>query len=366
MRSASAIARNDSISSTAYAERGACSRPDGRSSPPASEACRANRVTVSGSISSQDDGVHVTGDGNVVAVSGSIASETDDGVDVDGDLNFVNVSGSITADDEGVEISGDGNEVTVSGEIFTFDDDGIDFFGDNNRAVVSGSVNAADSSGLEVNGNGTEIEIDGSVRGFESGISLSGDDAKITVGQTGVVRGGDAAGFTSAVTFESNGAGDPASVSLLVNHGSLISDTVSEITNTAVAVWDFSGQSQNFTNTGDVQGDVLLQGGNDTMTNSGTIVGNISLGTGNDSFTTIGSGAVTGKIDGGTGFDTFRGGDLSDTFFGGDQADNMRGGGGSDEIFGEAECYSVVDVGLQKDLDDLKRLFVAPPGGRPA
>ena len=72
------------------------------------------------------------------------------------------------------------------------------------------------------------------------------------------------------------------------------------------------------------------------MTNAGTIVGNISLGTGNDSFTTIGSGAVTGKIDGGTGFDTFRGGDLSDTFFGGDQADNMRGGGGSDEIFGEA------------------------------
>ena len=196
----------------------------------------ANLVTVSGSIASEDDSVRVDGDGNVVAISGSIASATDDGVEINGNFNFVNVSGSITADDEGVEISGNDNEVTVSGEIFTFDDDGIDFFGDNNRAVVSGSVNAADSSGMEVSGNGTEIEIDGSVRGFQSGISLFGDDAKITIGATGVVRGGDAGGLTSAVTFDDLGGVLGAGVSQLVNHGSLISDTVSEVTNTAVEI----------------------------------------------------------------------------------------------------------------------------------
>ncbi len=306
-----------------------------------------------GGIFAAEDGISTVAGNNTLTLAGMISADGD-GVALGGDgLNRVMLSGIISSALDGIEAAGNQNKVTVSGAIVSGGQNGMVFNGNANTVVVSGSVEGT-LDGIRLVGDGQNVKIDGLVGGLDNGVALTGDGAKITVGTTGVVRGGDNGGLTSAVTFQAGDVADGVGgASTLVNHGSLISDTVSEITNTAVAVWDFSGQAQVFTNTGDVQGDVLLQGGNDTMTNAGTIVGNISLGTGNDVFTSIGSGVVTGKIDGGAGFDTFRGGDLSDSFFGGDQADNMRGGAGIDSLFGEAGNDLIIgDTDGANDLYD--------------
>ncbi|MGQ0672607.1 MAG: calcium-binding protein [Hyphomicrobium sp.] len=126
------------------------------------------------------------------------------------------------------------------------------------------------------------------------------------------------------------------------------------------------------TNSGTIDGFVVLGGGADELNNSGVITRGVSLGSGDDVMTTVGSGVVQGTIGLDDGNDTFNGGaasehvvdgegndtyllaggnDIFELLFGvatGDLLDNVQGGAGRDTY----DAATLTDV-LQVNLDSV-------------
>ncbi|MBY6121069.1 hypothetical protein [Mameliella alba] len=65
--------------------------------------------------------------------------------------------------------------------------------------------------------------------------------------------------------------------------------------------------SNSGTNTGQIDGSLALNAGNDVVVNGGAIVGDVDLGSENDFFRATGDGVVTGRVIGETGDDGFTG-----------------------------------------------------------
>jgi serralysin len=96
-------------------------------------------------------------------------------------------------------------------------------------------------------------------------------------------------------------------------------------------------------NTGLIEGNVIVDAGDDIMINGGTVLGDVDLGADNDFFRATGDGIVSGQVIGQSGNDTLIGASGNDDFTGfvGDDLmvghggdDTMLGGVGSDTLFG--------------------------------
>jgi Ca2+-binding RTX toxin-like protein len=88
-------------------------------------------------------------------------------------------------------------------------------------------------------------------------------------------------------------------------------------------------------NTGTVNGDVLLDAGNDRVTNDGLIRGTVNMGADADAYSGL-VGRLIGLLLGGAGNDTLTGGTAGDVVNGGTENDVVAGAGGADRLFGAA------------------------------
>lgn len=105
------------------------------------------------------------------------------------------------------------------------------------------------------------------------------------------------------------------------------------------------------TNSGTINGAVIMGRGNDTLNNSGTINGNVSMGAGDDQFngaTGTQPGAILGEggndiLTGGVGDDLLVGGDGDDLMTGGLGSNTLIGGLGADRYFVSSAADSIVE-----------------------
>ncbi|WP_395647711.1 FG-GAP-like repeat-containing protein [Terricaulis sp.] len=83
---------------------------------------------------------------------------------------------------------------------------------------------------------------------------------------------------------------------------------------------------------GHINGDIVLDGGNDYIENAGQIVGDVILGLNDD--TIVNTGQIVGLASMGWGEDTFTGGDNADAVIADRGDDTLSGGGGADLLLG--------------------------------
>ncbi len=247
----------------------------------------------------------------------------------------------LVAVDVGTAIFTTGNDrinVTQTGQVLAYGSstDAIILGGQYNQLTVAGYVYATDFGVLAIESSGTD---------------------RLTVAATGTVQGGSNAGdggeFAAAVLM-AHGTG----VSFVTNHGTIIGDLnssgASSYRSAVVNATFGSGATREFEeladyrmvldNTGLIEGDILMMGGNDLVFNSGRIAGTVYLGRDDDNFDGRG-GFVTSSVNGEHGNDTIIGGDFFDRLFGDegndllfglDGGDNLEGGVGNDTLRGGA------------------------------
>ncbi|MEO1688222.1 MAG: M10 family metallopeptidase C-terminal domain-containing protein [Pseudomonadota bacterium] len=224
--------------------------------------------------------------------------------------NIVHILGSVLSGGNGVSLS-------------DFADDDA-----NSRLMIApgGSV-VGEGSGIVTSRDRFEIQIDGAVQGEVGVRHTFGDFYFLVVGATGSV-----AGFDEGILVSSNDArltnyGQVSSLSgqngiqmsgertALVNHGVVSSpvDAVRHTGNTDANVVNhgqlsggvtLAGGADVFSNFGMLQGDADMENGDDVLTNAGLIDGDVALGQGADTFDGRG-GRVAGDIDGGEGDDVY-------------------------------------------------------------
>ncbi|MFM2282089.1 MAG: hypothetical protein RLZZ444_4320, partial [Pseudomonadota bacterium] len=177
--------------------------------------------------------------GNRITINGSI---TDKGIHDSGiHTSFIiGSTGTINSDHSGIYLERDDGTVTNSGKITALY--GINIYGDGVRVTNRGTIDAADA-GVTSGGNGTVINKAAGV--------IHGDDWGVALGN----RGGQNT-VTNAGTISSEG---------LAISGSSDTDRI--------------------LNTGAIDGDVKLYGGNDIFSSkSGTVTGTVNGGAGDDKF----------------------------------------------------------------------------------
>ena len=218
------------------------------------------------------------------------------------------------------------------------------------QATVNGSIISTTANGLVLNsGNsGTSnitIGAEGSISADIIGVSL-GSAANLT--NAGTIRG-----FVGVAI-------EDAGNHVIKNTGTIYA--------TDAAIIDYDGLSNDtVTNSGIIQGVVMLGGGNDAFTNSGIVTasGNggimkVDLGSGNDTFTN--SNSIGGEVHAGDGNDTltnsgFIGGAIA-LGIGNDKLTNagqifssIYGGEGADSVTNSGSAYIDADVDFGGDKD---------------
>jgi len=99
------------------------------------------------------------------------------------------------------------------------------------------------------------------------------------------------------------------------------------------AFYSDAASSIRITNSGLLDGLVVMGSAADRLTNSGRITGQVSLGAGADIYDGV-SAKLGAKVDGGAGADTLNGGAMADSLSGGGDRDSVFGGQGADTIDG--------------------------------
>ena len=215
--------------------------------------------------------------------------------------------------------------------------------------------------------------------------------ANITIGSTGTVHGDDGAvwllgsgsvlnyGIISSATTLGcalySGSGSPASID---NKGQIVNssgdaikmnaDVHSSISNSGLisaaaysnAIVSWSAFSADVvTNSGEIIGNIELDGGNDLVRNTvgGHIVGQTHLRNGNDTYV---GGGYDDIAFGDAGTDALSGGKGKDTLHGGAGADRITGGGGRDTLSGN------LDSGVSDGVADIFLFSALADSGRSA
>lgn len=180
----------------------------------------------------------------------------------DGTTNFRSTNVESTQD--GLQISGDQVDVVNSGNI-TADNDGVVVAGDEVNLTNSANITGG-RNGVTINGDEANLTNSGVIEGAEDGVEITGRD--FVVVNSGIIRG------VNAIDASQSDGGN------------------------------------SITNSGRLEGNVLLGDGDDIFTSSGTVDGAINLGGGDDSFT---GGATDETLVGGLGKDVLDGGEGIDT-----------------------------------------------------
>ncbi|MFT3987269.1 M10 family metallopeptidase C-terminal domain-containing protein [Aestuariivirga sp.] len=216
--------------------------------------------------------------GGSVTGSGGYAG----GIGVFSGYAMINNAGAISANN-GIMAYYDGCSVTNSGSIL-----GINY-------------------GIYVQANSFTLSNSGSIAGSSlSGSGVSAQGTGITITNTGTISHNSGSSSYAAVELITLHAADRASVTNGVT-GHIVSPGIA------------------------ISGDIGIE----TVVNRGEIIGNVVLAGGNDSFDGKG-GTVIGTIDGGAGNDALTGGISDDTLLGGVGNDFLRGSLGEDILRGGA------------------------------
>ncbi|MCP5071885.1 MAG: calcium-binding protein [Rhodobacteraceae bacterium] len=268
---------------------------------------------------------------------GAILTLTGNGVNATGDNNLV-VDGAIASMGHGVFASGSILDMIVGsqGEILAANGDGVnmalsagaDLY---NAGTISGrshGINFASSDGTAYFG----LNNTGTVSGFY-GVSIDAGGSLSTVVNTGTIAG----------VFRGINAGFSSDTDLVVWNSGTISGSKYAFFGSFGA-----GSRDRLYNSGLMDGDIDLQGGDDIYNGRyGTVTGSIEGGDGNDIIRGgAGGEAIYGEADndtllgrdgnddlyGGSGLDDLRGGEGNDGLSGGSGSDTLNGGKGDDEI----------------------------------
>lgn len=237
---------------------------------------------------------------------------------------------------------------------------------DNLYILRDGSVTTSTGAGVDISGSNNNLYIEGTVaaqgQGVDSDSNAVGTD--ITIAETGVIVKGGTSGGTAlfmngtdesvinhglisgafGVVFSTSSDGN-----LLINHGSIFGNDSdgylnNNDNNVAINYGDISGDRYgvNFSasvngrldNFGTISGRTGgVEGGlnDDEINNAGLIDGDVDLNGGDDTYDGAG-GWVIGTIFGGNDNDTLLGGNMSDVFEDGSGNDTVKGRGGDDTV----------------------------------
>ena len=202
--------------------------------------------------------------------------------------------------------------------------------GDSTAIFLQGGDNLVRNNGTVTGGLGSAINMvnfhdgwvynDGTINGkvtFETGASFRVVNTSLMTG--GVVATNTSGTIVNAGTFE-NAAGaaitaNSTSAMVVRNSGTLTGNVLAVL---------LSDQADRMVNSGAVNGDVLLLGGDDRYTHAagGSVTGTVKAGTGND------------VLRGSTAADIFMGEAGNDRLFGGGGEDVLTGGGDADLLSG--------------------------------
>ncbi len=195
----------------------------------------------------------------------------------------VSGSGAVFSAGDGIEVANSATGATTvnyTGAINTTGATGVDVDATTGATSVTlGAVTAA-TNAVDVTSTGTQaITLNGATTGTAgSGIVSDTTGARtITIGAAGNVTGG-----AQAILLNNSGAATIANAGII------------GAASTGLAINDAGGGATTITNTGTINGRVVLGAGNDTLTNTGTIntVGTLDFGLGTDSFANNGAGIL--------------------------------------------------------------------------
>ncbi|QHQ35164.1 calcium-binding protein [Algicella marina] len=260
------------------------------------------------------DAFFVTADDATITIDGTVLSE-DDGVDGGGNrlLLHVGTNGVVNVGSDGLRTVGTNATVIVEGTVNAVDQ-GIEMEGTNGTLLNSGYIFSAEEA-VEIATTGATVFNSGTIESTNTAFDVNGGNAVIT--NTGTIIGGSEAMDFSDVAAESS--------ITFFNSGTV------ESTFGPRAILGSAGRDFIF-NTGTLDGNVALGGGNDVFDGrGGTVIGTVYGQGGSD---TIYAGAGGGEINGGGGGDRLIGGAGEDILAGASGADVLRGNGGNDDLRG--------------------------------
>ena len=268
---------------------------------------------------------------NVESGGGLTTSENRDVLAMNGG-NTIDNAGTIattadSADAYAITSYGDGSQLTNSGAITALGNaggaEGAYIEGNNTQIANGGTIDATGANwaaGVQVIGQATTIDNSGTLNACGPsegyGLYVQSGGAQITNGGTinalsnsngaAIVAYGDGVQITNDGTLDAQGGQS--------GHGVYVSGGDAEIVNagsitasgdTWAAGMEVYGAGAAITNSGTITATnaIYTGGGSQSVTNSGTLNGDVLLGSGDDAFT-AGGGSVDGLIDGGDDYDT--------------------------------------------------------------
>lgn len=258
----------------------------------------------------------------VVFVDGVLVGE-DNGAELGADATVtIGSNGALIGQSAGLWLNGAGSVVHNRGTIQS-EGDGPSFV--DSAVVFNGTSNAAMTNDGAIVGGGVGINM-----AFSTGTVLT-NMGSITANLEAIIGfGGLRLDNTGSITSATTVAVDLSSATTnglrLVNSGTIKGATVAIEGGAAVDI---------VRNTGVIDGDVSLSGGNDRLSNWGEIFGDVDLGDDDDLYRGLQDGLVEGVINAGNGDDTVRGGSSDDVMNGQAGNDSLVGGGGDDSLVGE-------------------------------
>ncbi|WP_300238406.1 hypothetical protein [Antarcticimicrobium sp.] len=250
--------------------------------------------------------------------------------------NTIDVYGNIESEDSLIEVWGNRpstvnvHETGVINSIYYYD--GIYY---NYNAGLSVNNNGLIKAGYGVKSLNGQLDLfnSGTIVSAWSGVAAS-NFGLTSIINTGVITTAESDsgnyGINAISITPRNGSTGPVDIE---NSGSLLGRDF------GILVWDGSyGANLKLVNSGRIEGNdySLFAGrsGNDVIINSGEMIGNVRLEGGNDEFFNHKDGLVEGRISAGSGNDKLHGGRFSDILSGEKGNDVIDGGKGADKLLG--------------------------------
>ena len=334
----------------------------------------------------ENERIVVSDDGGTGVTSLGAGSE----IDIDGIIDAMGVAaGGAFAAGGQVSLSG---SINVSGD-FSFDP----MMGPNSASgitVVRGDASATieDTGVIELSGIGSAgiIALDGALSTNRGTIEATADDTvgilNLSGGETintgtislsgvasqgiltfsgasiinegTIITTGETLSDNAAIFFNGSAAIDLIGASnTVLNSGTIMSEH-----DAGIDARPFIGLGVNTitnTATGLIQGTVGIDGsdGVEVVENAGQIVGDVLLRGGDDTYRATDGGQVSGIVDGGGGNDTLIGGDGDDTLAGGGGVDVIDGGSGND-----TNSFQGINFGVTASLNSEVAVYVTAGG----
>ncbi|WP_418152545.1 beta strand repeat-containing protein [Litorimonas sp. RW-G-Af-16] len=215
---------------------------------------------------------------------------------------------------------------------------GMDVFGDGTAIDMAGTINS-NVGGIRIFANGTDVTVTGDINSDSTGISIEQPTAATTANTLdfsgNITAGGDGIVLAGDVNATIGGTINAGGTALVIQDGGLnltLTGTLSG--STAIDADFFTTSTLNITNLGTIEGDILLNDGDNVFDNTAGVIldgANVFLFGGNDTYF---GGSLRDEVYGGEGDDEIFGGAGDDELFGGFGDDELFGGAGDDRLNG--------------------------------